>query len=198
MALPTKEAAEETRKFIKQAGGDSTWDRLAEYLGDKEGKDQFVINRSFRAPLEKVFAAWRDPAQLIQWSGPTGAAMEILRGTIEAGSEMHWRMGGPNGPMYGCTRYLAIEPPTKIVYTQQFRDEQGGISRHPLLPTWPETMLTTVSFHDEGEGFTRVTLVWEPYGEASAEARKVFRGMRPGMTGGWTGSFDKLEEFLAD
>ena len=32
MALPTPEAAEETRKFIKQAGGDATWDRLAEYL----------------------------------------------------------------------------------------------------------------------------------------------------------------------
>src|SRR3954471_4927830 len=32
MRLATPEAAEETRKFIKKAGGDSTWDRLAEYL----------------------------------------------------------------------------------------------------------------------------------------------------------------------
>src|SRR5687768_5308946 len=37
MALPTPEAATETRKFIKKAGGDSTWDRLAEYL-DKTQK----------------------------------------------------------------------------------------------------------------------------------------------------------------
>ncbi|MDZ4820822.1 MAG: SRPBCC family protein, partial [Planctomycetota bacterium] len=32
MTLPTVEAAEQARKFIKQAGGNATWDRLAEYL----------------------------------------------------------------------------------------------------------------------------------------------------------------------
>src|SRR3989344_2116331 len=32
MALATAEAAAETKKFIKKAGGNSTWDRLAEYL----------------------------------------------------------------------------------------------------------------------------------------------------------------------
>ena len=44
MGLPTPEAAEETRKFIKKAGGDGTWDRLAEYL-DKEvrGKERNVV-----------------------------------------------------------------------------------------------------------------------------------------------------------
>src|SRR6185312_3143757 len=51
MTLPSAEAAQETRKFIKKAGGDSTWDRLAEYLTDKtEGKRVFVINRTFDAP----------------------------------------------------------------------------------------------------------------------------------------------------
>src|SRR3954447_21443802 len=32
MTLATPEAAKQTRKFIKDAGGNSTWDRLAEYL----------------------------------------------------------------------------------------------------------------------------------------------------------------------
>ncbi len=32
MTLPTPEAAEETRKFIKMAGGNTTWDRLAEFM----------------------------------------------------------------------------------------------------------------------------------------------------------------------
>src|SRR5262245_47892425 len=40
MSLPTPEAAAETRKFIKRAGGDSTWDRLAEYLEkESSGKE---------------------------------------------------------------------------------------------------------------------------------------------------------------
>jgi hypothetical protein len=32
MTLATPEEAERTREFIKKAGGNSTWDRLAEYL----------------------------------------------------------------------------------------------------------------------------------------------------------------------
>lgn len=56
MKFPTPEAAETTRAFIKKAGGDATWDRLAEYLAKKSsGKELFVINRSFDAPLEKMF-----------------------------------------------------------------------------------------------------------------------------------------------
>ena len=71
MALPTPEAAEETRKFIKKAGGESTWDRLAEYL-EKEstGKDAFVINRVFDAPLGRMFEMWTDPKQFSQWLPP--------------------------------------------------------------------------------------------------------------------------------
>ncbi len=52
MALPTPEAAEETRKFIKKVSGDSTWDRLAEYLEkESSGKENFVINRTFNVPV---------------------------------------------------------------------------------------------------------------------------------------------------
>jgi hypothetical protein len=39
--------------------------------------------------------------------------------------------------------------------------------------------------------------VWEPSAEATAEEIAAFVGMRPSMTGGWTGSFDKLDEVLA-
>ena len=52
MALPSPEAAQATRGFIRKAGGNATWDRLAEYL-EKEasGKEKFVINRTFEALL---------------------------------------------------------------------------------------------------------------------------------------------------
>src|SRR4029079_5811645 len=43
MALTTPEAADDTRKFIKKAGGNATWDRLAEYLEkESSGKEKFV------------------------------------------------------------------------------------------------------------------------------------------------------------
>ena len=83
-----------------------------------------------------------------------------------------------------------------MIYTQQFVDRDEKITRHPLAPTWPETMLTTVSFFEEESGKTRVTLVWEPYGKVLQEELQTFIAGRQGMAGGWTGSFDKLEEYL--
>jgi uncharacterized protein YndB with AHSA1/START domain len=74
--LPTPEAAEEMRKFIKQAGGDSTWDRLAEYLAkESTGKENFVINRTFDAPIDVMWQMWTDPQHFSKWLPPTGFEM---------------------------------------------------------------------------------------------------------------------------
>lgn len=68
MAFPTPEDADQSKKFIKKAGGNGTWDRLAEYLEKtSSGQDIFVINRSFEAPLETVFSMWSDEKQLSPW-----------------------------------------------------------------------------------------------------------------------------------
>jgi uncharacterized protein YndB with AHSA1/START domain len=198
MTLPSAEAAQETRAFIKQAGGDATWDRLSEYL-EKEasGKEKFVITRSFDAPLDLMFEMWTNPKHFSQWLPPTGFEMQFIRSDIKPGGTTFYFMTG-NGPkMYGRAEYLQIEKPHRLVYTQQFCDENEKISRHPLAPTWPETMLTTVELAAEGPGRTRVTVTWEPYGPATREEVETFIKAKGGMTQGWTGSFDKLESFLA-
>jgi uncharacterized protein YndB with AHSA1/START domain len=62
MTVADAETAAQTRTFIKHANGDSTWDRLAEYLGKRlADEDKFVINRSFEAPQEVVFDMWTQP-----------------------------------------------------------------------------------------------------------------------------------------
>ena len=70
--------------------------------------------------------------------------------------------------MYGRTEYLEIQKPNRIVYTQQFCDENEQISRHPHAPTWPATMLTTVTLTAEGPDETRVTVHWEPFGDVTS------------------------------
>ena len=95
MALATPEAAEETRKFIKKAGGDSTWDRLAEYLEkESSGKEQFVINRTFDAPLELMFEMWTNPKHFSQWLPPTGFKMEFIKSDIRPGGSTFYFMTG--------------------------------------------------------------------------------------------------------
>lgn len=198
MTLPTPEAAEETRKFIKKAGGNSTWDRLAEYL-DKEtlGKERFVINRTFNAPLSLMFEMWTDPMHFSKWLPPTGFDMTFIRSDIKpGGSTFYYMSGGDGSKMYGRTSYLEIKRPDRLVYTQQFCDEKENVTRYPMAPTWPETMLTTVTLSEEGPDQTRVTITWEPYGKVTQEELETFIKARGGMTQGWTGSFDKLETYL--
>jgi uncharacterized protein YndB with AHSA1/START domain len=199
MALATPEAAEETRKFIKAAGGNSTWDRLAEYL-EKEstGKEKFVIARTFDAPLDVMFTMWTDPRHFSKWLPPTGFEMEFIRSDIRPGGSTFYFMSNNQGTkMYGRAEYLKIEKPGQLVYTQQFCDEKENISRHPMAPTWPATMLTTVTLTAEGPEQTRVSVTWEPYGPTTREELETFINAKAGMTQGWTGSFDKLDAYLA-
>jgi uncharacterized protein YndB with AHSA1/START domain len=202
MTLPTHEAAEETRKFIKKAGGDATWDRLAEYL-EKEasGKEKFVINRTFDAPLDLMFAMWSDPKHFSQWLPPTGFSMEFIRADMRPGGGIFYFMTGqgPHGAvkMYGRVQYREISKPGRLVYTQQFCDEHENVTRHPMSATWPATMLTTVELTAEGPDRTRVTVTWEPHGATTREEFETFINAKGGMTQGWTGSFDKLEAYLA-
>lgn len=198
MILPTPEAAEETAKFIKKANGNSTWDRLAEYLEKQSnGKEKFVINRTFDAPIDLIFKMWTDPEHFSKWLAPKGFDMEFIKAEIKPGGSSLFCMKAANDfKMYGRADYLEIEKPYCIVYRQQFCDENEKILRHPMSQTWPETMLTIVTLTEEEPGRIRVTINWEPYGKTTEEELDTFIKGRSGMTQGWTGSFDKLEEYL--
>ncbi len=199
MALPTPEAAEQTRQIIKKANGNSTWDRLAEYLEkDSSKKEVFFINRSFQVPLETLFDAWTQPDQVALWMAPKGFTMKFIRVDLRPGGEGFYSMSAETGgpAMYGKTKYLEIQRPSRLVYTQQFCDAEGKVSRHPMSATWPQTLLTTVVFTAEGPNQSRVTLTWEPTDNPSSVEIETFVKARAGMTGGWTGSFDALEDYL--
>lgn len=194
MALATPEAAEEIRTFIKKAGGNATWDRLAEYL---DPGPSFVINRSFDAPIETLFTMWTDPVHFTQWLPPTGFTMRFIEADIRPGGRGRFVMNGPNDmTLRGKLEYLEIRSPDLLVYTQQFCDEKGNVARHPMAPVWPESLLTTVQLAPEGPDQTRVTVTFRVHGRAAREEIEAFLKERGGMTKGWTGSFDKLEALL--
>lgn len=199
MTLATPEAAQQARVFIKAAGGNSTWDRLAEYLEKQEKNTEiFVINRSFDAPLATMWDMWSKPAHFAKWLPPTGFTMEFRRIDIRTGGDGFYAMGNGAFTMYGRVEYERVEAPDLLEYTQCFTDEHENISRHPGAPTWPERMRTTVQLTAEGPTQTRVTVRWEIIGQATPEEVAAFVAERGGMTQGWTGSFDKLESVLAE
>ncbi|HIA51595.1 MAG TPA: hypothetical protein EYN91_05835 [Candidatus Melainabacteria bacterium] len=198
MTFPSAEAAATSAKFIKKAGGDATWDRLAEFLEKKvHGKEIFEINRSFETPIDIMFKMWTEPEHVAKWSAPAGFTMKYKHVDLKEGGKSFYSMSnGKEMTMYGRCQYIEIHKPDRIVFTQQFCDENENVARHPMAASWPESMRTTVKLTAEAQNRTRVTITWEEDGKWSPEELETFINARAGMTGGWTGSLDKLEEYL--
>jgi len=196
-SLPSPEAATEMAKFIKQAGGNATWDRLAEHLEQTQaGKQSFVVNRTFDAPIARVFEMWARPEHLARWLPPAGTKLRFIRSEIAPGKSTLFVIAGEHGTMHVRAEYLAIEPPRRLVYTQQFVDEREHLASAPGAAVWPATLRTTVLFEEEAPDRTRVTVTSEPHGDTTTPEVEAFVRERSGMTLGWTGSFDALETLL--
>lgn len=149
------------------------------------------------APDDLMFEMWTNPKHFSQWLPPTGFTMKYLRADIKVGGSSFYCLSGEGDTkMYGKAWYKEINKLDRIVYTQVFCDENEKITRHPMAPTWPETMLTTVTLAEEAPEKTRVTITWEIDGDATTIEREAFNKAKDGMTQGWSGSFAKLEDYL--
>jgi uncharacterized protein YndB with AHSA1/START domain len=62
-----------------------------------------------------------------------------------------------------------------------------------MAPKWPLEMMTIFDFISEAEKQTRLKISWINARVTDEEA-KTFAGAHAGMTGGWTGSLNKLYE----
>jgi uncharacterized protein YndB with AHSA1/START domain len=121
----------------------------------------------------------------------------VLSGGIATGETMHAHFRAADGAqMHTLVRYHAVERPHHLVYDQSFADADANIVRAPFFDVWPRVMRTDIDFVEEAGG-TRITLRWTPV-DATAEEEAMFAGAMESMTGGWSGSFDKLDAFLAE
>lgn len=157
---------------------------------------RFVISRTFAAPIERVWAAWTDPDQIAAWFGPKDTSGAVLAFDLRPGGEWRGRMEGPDGKvMYSKFVFQTIDPPHRMTWIHGFADADGNRARAPFAPLFPLELLTTIDFTATDAG-TRIELSWEPIG-ASPEETAFFASMMDSMTGGWTGSFEQLDAFLA-
>lgn len=161
---------------------------------------QFNIARSFEASPEIVWKAWTDPKQFGEWFGPRGFTATCKTFDLRPGGVNHSCLKNADGiEMWAKFVYREVKAPEKqapgkLVWEHSFSDEAGNITRHPMSPTWPLQMLTTVLFIAEGNK-TNIDLTWNLL-EASEIEKATFIAGLPGMNMGWTGTFDQLEQFL--
>jgi len=156
----------------------------------------FVIARVLNAPRDLVWKCFTDPERMKQWWGPKGVKIRAAKMDLRVGGSYHYCMETPDGKtMWGKQAYREITPPERLVFINSFSDEVGGLTRHPMAPTWPLEMFSIFTFEDAGGGKTKFTVRWSPH-NPTEEERKTFDAGHASMTQGWSGSIEQLEAYL--
>jgi uncharacterized protein YndB with AHSA1/START domain len=139
---------------------------------------ELVIERVFNAPRDLVFKAWTDPDHIAKWFGPRDHPAREVNVDVRPGGQ--WR---------GCLRstetgndlwlggvYREVVPPERLVFTFAWEEEgERGL----------ETVVT-ITLAEQG-GKTLMTFRQVPFQSA---------GELDGHRGGWTSTFDRLDDLL--
>jgi len=146
----------------------------------------FAIERIFKAPVGRVFKLWTDPLLVAQWWGIRDCTIPHCVLDVRAGGRWRIDMLTASGTLYrNQGSYLEVVENVRLSY----RDEPD-----PEIREWagkpPGESRHTVTFTPGGAGthvHFEVTL-------ASPADRE--RLLALGMRGGWTQSFDRLEQLI--
>ena len=199
--LRVVKASMEQRDAIAQyavEGGRQNLDRLAAYVAPMAAeKNLFTIERSFAVSQERLFKACTNVEDMMQWFAAPGMKVIKAAQDFRVGGVYHYGTASPQGQeMWGKVTYKEITPNSRLVYLQSFSDKDGGITSHPMAPTWPQEMVTVFEFVPEGAKQTKLKISWIYAGVDDTEAA-TFHAAHEGMTGGWTGSLDALQKYLS-
>ena len=157
----------------------------------------FVISRVLDAPRELVWKAMTEPERMKEWWGPKGFTVLAAKMDLRPGGSYLYGMAGPDGTqMWGKMVYREVDAPSRLVFINCFSDEAGGVTRHPMAPTWPLEMLSILTFEELPDGKTKFTVRWSPH-NPTAEEQQTFDAGHASMTQGWGGTLEQLEAYLA-
>lgn len=156
---------------------------------------EYILDHVFNAPRDLVWRSWTDPDLLAKWYGP-GIETIIHGFDLKPGgawlNEMKW--GGKSD--FSKMTFQKVVEREKLVWHHCSTDQDWNVQANPMMPDWPKTLLTTVSFVADG-GNTNVRLSQIPMDATEAEIT-CFTNMMAGMSKGWGSGFAIIEEILVE
>ena len=151
----------------------------------------------FDAPRERLWEVLTQAEHLKEWWSPTGFTMIAANIDLRPGGVFHCGLRAVDGyKMWGKFVYREIVPPERLVFVNSFSNAAGGVSRHPIVPTWPMETLITVTFEDEGGGKSKLNVRWAAHNATEVE-QKTFNASHVGMKATWMGTLDRLAAYVA-
>jgi uncharacterized protein YndB with AHSA1/START domain len=159
------------------------------------GITPFLISRTLDAPRSRVWDAWTQTSDLQAWFAPPGCTLPTIRLDLRPGGTCHYAMRTPDGHlMWGRWTFREIAAPERLVLVQSFSDAAGGITAHPMSPTWPRETLASTTLSESG-GRTTLTVDWRVW-NGTEEEHRTFDGAHAQMQQGWGGTMDQLATYL--
>jgi len=156
-------------------------------LGNFEGKPHsrdLKLTRTLTAPRELVFEAFTQAKHLTQWWAPRGFTMPSCEVDLRPGGDWKYTFRSPEGWEHHChAKYLEVDPPKRIVMTQEVPDQDGK----PIF-----RIKHTVTF-EERDGTTEVVL--------EAKVLLANPGSEPylaGMKEGTNQTLDNLVKYVVE
>jgi uncharacterized protein YndB with AHSA1/START domain len=159
--------------------------------------NNFTISRTFDAPRRLVFNCWVEPRHFEKWGlAPAGCTCRLLHADVRPGGYYHIHQIGPDGKQIYCKcEFRQVSPIERLVFVVSICDENGETVKNPFVPDWPQRLLTTVTFEDDGSG-TKVTALWETLEDATAAEIAFFvKNLEIGHQG-WSETFVRLQETI--
>jgi uncharacterized protein YndB with AHSA1/START domain len=136
--------------------------------------------RIFDAPRERVFDAWADQTQFIQWMCPPGVMLDEAHLDVRPGGTWHVRGHRPDRTFATWGRYLEVKRPERLVFTWAHHESADFDASRGHETT------VRLEFRSIGSK-TELTLIHGSFADTPS---------RQAHNDGWSGSFDKLEPFL--
>lgn len=138
------------------------------------------INRRFKAPRERVFAAFTSADSIKQWFGPGPVRVVECTADFRVGGSYRIKARSPEseGDVVVSGVYREISPPAKIVYTWKWEDDEDWVNVESLV---------TFEFNAVGDE-TELNLTHTGFPSVESGGRHEH---------GWGGCLDKLEALLA-
>ena len=97
---------------------------------------EIVLSRVIAAPCERVFQAWTDPKQIVQWFGPDGFKVESLECNICVGGRWRFVFTGPDGTRYDNRMvFLRVEAP-RLIEIEHGSDKDEDPARFHVTVTF--------------------------------------------------------------
>jgi uncharacterized protein YndB with AHSA1/START domain len=116
------------------------------------GDRELRLERTFRAPPDKVFAAFTHIEVLRRWWAP-GAdwEMTVVEVDLSVGGRMRLVMRNSDGEEYGGQgEFVEIDPPRRLTYVWRWDDEADAAPQFVEIEFFEGDGLTTVVLTNKG------------------------------------------------